>query len=172
MKNIYSKFTIKKLKHYIKEIAIFFVVMTILANALSFYKSGNLKKEPLTLKNISLLDGSFYSVENDKPILIHFWATWCPTCSLEASNIQRLSQDYNVLSIAVKSDSYEIKKYMKEKNLNFKVVNDEYATLAKEFNVGAYPTTFIYDKDKDLIFSEVGYTSTLGLWFRMWWAGF
>jgi len=59
---------------------------------------------------------------------------------------------------------------MKEKNLDFRVVNDKSAFIANEFKIAAYPTTFIYDKDKNLVFSEVGFTSTLGLWLRMWWA--
>ena len=62
-----------------------------------------------------------------------------------------------------------LKKYMKDNDLNFKVVNDENGVIAKEFKISAYPTTFIYDKNRELVFSEVGYTSTIGLWLRMFW---
>ncbi|MEO1954179.1 MAG: redoxin domain-containing protein, partial [Campylobacterales bacterium] len=73
-----------------------------------------------------------------------------------------------VLTIAVNSGSTkDIKDYMKERNLTFRFINDKDAYLAKKFNISAYPTTFIYDKDKKLVFSEVGYTSTLGLYIRM-----
>jgi predicted secreted protein len=54
----------------------------------------------------------------------------------------------------------------------FKVVNDEYGLLSTEFNVKAFPTTFIYDKNKNLKFTEVGYTSTFGLKLRLWWSSF
>ncbi|MEA3330284.1 MAG: redoxin domain-containing protein, partial [Campylobacterota bacterium] len=102
---------------------------------------------------------------------IHFWATWCPACSMEASNIQTISEHYEVLTFAVKSDKNEIGKYMKENTLNFNVINDKSGFIAHKFKISVYPTTFIYDKDKNLVFSEVGYTSTWGLWLRMWWAG-
>ncbi len=162
-----------KITHYLKEIIIFFIVMTVLANAISLYKSIDLKKEQFNLTNITLLDGEKFTPKTDKPLLVHFWADWCPTCSMEASNIQRVSQYYEVLTIAVKSGSDEnIKKYLQENNLNFKVINDKNAFIARDFNIAAYPTTFIYDKDKNLVFSEVGYTSTLGLFVRMWWAEF
>lgn len=161
-----------KIRHYIKEVVVFFIVMTIFANIISLYKSSDLNKEELSISAITLMNGTEYKLDKQKPIMIHFWATWCPTCSLEASNIQTISESYEVITIAVKSDESEIQKYLKDNNLNFNVVNDENALLARKFNIAAYPTTFIYDKDKKLVFSEVGYTSTLGLWLRMLWIGF
>lgn len=153
----------EKIKHYIKEILLFVVVMTIVANLMSFYRSTTLVKQPLAIN---------YEFKEKEPILIHFWATWCPTCKVEASNIQSISKEYEVLTIAVNSGSNkDIKKYMQEEGLDFRFINDKSSLFAKEFNISAYPTTFIYDKDKNLVFSDVGYTSTLGLYFRMWWAG-
>ena len=160
---------LRKIKHYLKEIAIFFVIITILANAVSLYKSSNLNKEPLKLTNITLLDGKEYILSDDKPTLVHIWATWCPTCKIEASNIQTVSQYYNILTIAVKSGSNsEIQSWMSEGKYNFNVINDTSGLIASEFNIGAYPTTFIYNKNKELVFSDVGYTSTWGLFLRMW----
>ena len=158
-----------KLKHYAKEIILFFVILTVLTNVISLYKSGELNKAPLKQTYIKLLDKQIYEYPSSKPLMIHFWATWCPVCSLEASNIQAISKDYEVLTVAVKSNKDEIKKYLKDNKLDFKVVNDKNGIMASEFNIQAYPTTFIYDKNKKLIFSEVGYTSLFGLWIRMWW---
>lgn len=152
----------EKIKHYLKEITIFFIVMVVFANLISFYKANDLNKEPLHIN---------YSYNKSKPILIHIWASWCPTCKLESSNIQSISKDYQVLTFAVKSGSDEdIKSYMDENSLDFKTINDYDGNYARQFNVSAYPTTFIYDKDQNLMFSEVGYTSTLGLRLRMWYA--
>jgi len=162
----------KKILHYLKEIAFFVLVMTVFANVVSFYKSADLTQTPLHLENISLLDKQSFTLNSNEPILVHFWATWCPTCKLEASNIQKLSKQYQVLTIAVKSGSdTEIKKYLQENDFDFKVLNDNNGTLSSKFNISAFPTTFIYDKNKNLLLSEVGYTSTFGLWLRMWWAG-
>ncbi|MDA3909010.1 MAG: redoxin domain-containing protein, partial [Sulfurimonas sp.] len=134
------------------------------------YKSDNLNKEALQNNNIPLVDAQNYSYPKDKPILIHFWATWCPTCKLEASNIQTISENFEVLIIAVNSgDNNDLKKYMYDNDLNYKVYNDTNGFFANEFNIAAYPTTFIYDKNRELVFSEVGFTSTWGLWLRMWW---
>jgi thiol-disulfide isomerase/thioredoxin len=161
-----------KIKHYIKEIILFIIFITILTNVVSLYKSQELNKKPLSLVNTTLLNGEEFQYPHNKPILIHFWATWCPVCKVEASNIQTLSKYYTVLTFAVKSDIDEIKHYMSENNLNFNVVNDKNGFIANEFKIAVYPTTFIYNKEKKLIFSEVGYTSTFGMWVRLLWAEF
>ena len=161
----------KKLLHYAKEILTFIVVLSILSNVISLYKSSDLSKDTLSIKTLELINDKEFNLKTNKPILIHFWATWCPTCKLESDNIQTLSEHFEVLSIAVKSGSKnDLKIYMKEHNLNYRVHNDENAQLSSKFNISVYPTTFIYNGEKKLVFSEVGYTSTFGLWLRMWWA--
>jgi thiol-disulfide isomerase/thioredoxin len=117
-----------------------------------------------------LIDNTVYKFPSDKPVLIHFWATWCPTCKLEAANIEFISKHFEVVTIAVDSGtSAKLRAYIKEKNYTYRVVNDSLKHLSKEFNIAGFPTTFIYDKNKKLIFSEVGYTSIIGLYLRMWW---
>lgn len=160
-----------KLLYYSKEILLFFVIITLFSNAVSLYKSLDLSKAPFSLKNIVLIDDTKYNLSKMEPTLVHFWATWCPICKIEASNIQSLSQDYNVLSIAVKSGSNEdLDKWLKENNYDFNVLNDTSGLVSSSYNIGVFPTTLIYDKDKNLVFSDVGYTSVWGLKLRMWWA--
>ncbi|MGK0255697.1 MAG: thiol-disulfide isomerase/thioredoxin [Arcobacteraceae bacterium] len=157
-----------KIKKYFKEGVIFIVMITIGMNAISYYRSGDLNKDRLQIESFKLLDDTLYTVSKDKPLLIHFWATWCPTCKFEAANIERISKDYDVISIAVQSGSKKkIQAYLDTNNLSFKVVNDEDGYYSKKFNIQVFPTTLIYDKNKKLKFSEVGYTSTAGLYSRM-----
>lgn len=161
----------KKIIYYIKEILIFIVVMTVIANVISLYKSSDLNKTEFGLNKSKLIDNSIYEAGTNKAILVHFWATWCPTCKVEAANIDAVAKDYEVLTVAVKSGSdQKINEYLKEHDLNMKVLNDIDASIARSYNVAAYPTTFIYDKNGELLFTDVGYTSTLGLYLRMWWA--
>lgn len=157
-----------KIKKYLKEGVIFVIMLTIAMNAISYYNSLDLNKDKLTIESFKLLDDTTYIVSKDKPLLVHFWATWCPTCKLEASNIEKISKDYEIITIAVQSGTKEeIEKYLDEHNLTFKVVNDEDGFYSQKFNIKAFPTTLIYNKDKNLKFSEVGYTSTAGLYSRM-----
>lgn len=159
-----------KIKKYLKELIIFVVILTISLNAFSYYKSLDLNKDSLDIDTFTLLTKETYTIPKDKPILIHFWASWCPICEIEAANIEKISKDYEVLTIAVQSGSNEdIQKYLDEHELSFRVVNDEDGFYSQKFNIKGFPTTLIYDKDKKLRFSEVGYTSTAGLLIRMSW---
>ncbi|MDF1874613.1 redoxin domain-containing protein [Sulfurimonas sp. SAG-AH-194-I05] len=162
---------VKKLKYYVKEIILFIVIITIFANALSLYKSHGLNNADLSLADIYLTNNENYSLKNDRPTLVHIWAIWCPTCKVEASNIQTLSKSYEVLTIAVKSGSNsDINNWLKANGYDYNVVNDQTGFISANFKVAVFPTTLIYDKNKKLVFSDVGYTSTWGLFLRMWWA--
>jgi thiol-disulfide isomerase/thioredoxin len=163
----------KKVKHYAKEILYFVLTLTILANIISLYKSQDLNASPLMIHNITLINDQNYTIPANKPVLIHFWATWCPTCKLEASNIDFLSKHFEVITVAVKSGTdAQIRQYLHEHHYKFKVINDQEGILSAQFNIHAFPTTFIYDKKHTLKFAEVGYTSTAGLYLRMLWADF
>lgn len=158
----------EKIKKYLKEAIVFVVALFVISNAFSYYRSQDLNKDKLDVESVELLSGKTYEIPQNKPVLIHFWATWCPTCKFEAPNIQKISKDYEVITIAVQSGTkQEIQNYLDEHKLDFKVVNDVDGYYSRKFNIKAFPTTFIYNSKKKLKFSEVGYTTTAGLYSRM-----
>lgn len=108
----------------------------------------------------------------EKPILLHFWATWCPVCKLEQSSIENISKDHRLISIAMQSGTnQELKQFMQEEKLSFDVVNDEFGLLSKKYNVRGVPATFIINKENQIKFVEIGYTTEIGMRIRLWWAG-
>jgi thiol-disulfide isomerase/thioredoxin len=159
-----------RIKSTLKEISIALVLLFILSNIISYFRQPELGSTQLPQIEVQLIDGSTFQVEKGKPLIIHFWATSCPACKLEAPNIETVSKEYDVLSIAVNSGSDEqVKAYMQDHGLSFKVLNDVDGTWATEFNIEVYPTTFIYDAKGELRFTEVGYTTTAGLLARLEW---
>ncbi len=151
-----------------KEIIIGSIFLFILTNIISFLRQPKLSSNHIPQETVKLLDGSAYRLKSGKPLVIHFWAIWCPTCKLESPNIEALSKKYEVLTVVVNSGNNEkITRYMKEKSLTFNVLNDSEGQWAKKYKVEAYPTTFIYDARGMLQFTEVGYTSTAGFLGRM-----
>lgn len=160
-----------KIKKYIKEIIKYLIITIIALNVISYYKSQDLNKENFPYEAFELIDNSTYNLSKEKPLLIYFWATWCPICKFQSPNIESLSEDYQVITIASQSGSKdEIKEYLEKNRLTFKVVDDSFGNFAHKFNIQAYPTTLIYDKNKNLKFSDVGYTSSFSLKLKIWWA--
>ena len=121
-----------------------------------------------------LLNGQTVSLQDyrGKPLLLHFWASWCSVCKLEQGSINAVSADHPVLTIAMQSGTAEeVSDYLAQQGLDFPVLVDEQGDLARRFGVRGVPTSFILDPSGRITFAEVGYTTGWGLRARLWWAG-
>jgi len=164
---------LQKIKHYFKELLFFTLFITIISNVLSLYKAQELNKSNLSLNSHKLINNTLFTPNRYKSLMVHVWATWCPVCKAEIDNIQRVSEYYEVVTIALDSGTdYELHKYMQENGLDFRVINDSSKVISNSLNIAVLPTTLIYDKNQELVFSEVGYTSSFGLFIRMLWVSF
>lgn len=104
-----------------------------------------------------------------RSVLVHFWATWCPVCRLEADSIDALARDHSVITVAVDSGSAEaVYRYLAERQLEFPVVMDQDGRLSDRYGVKGVPTSFIVGPSGEVRFTEVGYTTGIGLRLRMY----
>jgi peroxiredoxin len=118
-----------------------------------------------------LLDGTPVALAEfaDRPMLLHFWATWCPICRLEEGEIMRLSRSHPVLTVAMQSGSAaEVDAHLTDRERELAVVNDPNGALARRYGVRAVPSTFIIDRDGQIVFRKQGYAPPLELRFRLW----
>lgn len=107
-----------------------------------------------------------------RPVLVHFWATWCPVCRAEQGSIADIAQDAEVISVAMQSGAAsEVAGYVKEQGIVFPVLNDADGSISSAWGVHAVPASFIVAPDGQIHFVEVGYTTEVGLRLRLWWAG-
>ena len=126
---------------------------------------------PAPALSAQLLSGAPFSLETprDKPLLIYFWATWCPVCKLTSGNIDALTDSHQVVSVAMQSgDAAEIGAYLREKGLRFPVIADPQGRISKAWRVKGVPTVYFVDTNGDIRFVSVGYISTLGIKARLW----
>jgi thiol-disulfide isomerase/thioredoxin len=159
-----------KLLRILREIAIFAFILWVGSTAMSWWRAPKLDSATLPRITGTLIDGTPFDSDTlrGKPILIEFWGTWCPVCKQQAPNISRIAKRYNVLTIAVNSrDKGHIRKWMAEEGVDYPVLNDLSGHWAKQFKVSVYPTTYIYNAQRKLKFTDVGYTTTAGMLARM-----
>jgi len=158
----------KKMKKIVLELLFMGLILFAVSNIISYIRKPTLESNILPQQSFKLIDGTEYRPQKGKPLLIHFWATWCHVCSMEAKNIEFVSKRYEVLTIASQSESIEnIKAQMQKEGVNFRVVSDLDGSLARAFKVTAFPTDFIYGSNGKLYSTDVGYTTTTGLLARM-----
>lgn len=122
----------------------------------------------------TLLNGQPFELQSlkGKPVLLHFWATWCGICKLEQDSIEAISRDYTVISVAMKSgNADEVRHYMQDHQLSFLTILDQDGGISQRFGIRGVPASFILDPAGQIAFSQTGYTTSWGLRARLWWAG-
>jgi len=153
------------LKVIIKEIIIFILMVFIISLVINYLRKPEIDSNSLSYLQGKTIEGkNLNEFKKELPLVLHFWGTWCPICKQEAPNIQTISENYNVLTVAVDSgNDKRLKDWLKSRNLSFSVYNDTTGSLAKKFKIKVFPTTIIFGRSGKIKFIESGYTSTLGL---------
>lgn len=103
-----------------------------------------------------------------KVVFINFWATWCSPCKKELPDIEELYNEYNLnqdevvfLGIANPSskeypnnqdnEKETIKALLDDKGYTFPTLFDETGEVLKNYKISAFPTTFMIDKEGNIV---------------------
>jgi len=118
------------------------------------------------------LNGRSFKFDNsqqENPKLLYFFADWCPICKIQNSVISAISEDFDVVGIAMASgDSKNVTKYVTGQNIDFTVINDENSKISQSFGVNGVPAVFVINRQGDIQFSTRGYATEAGLRSRIW----
>jgi len=107
--------------------------------------------------------------ERGRPVLVHFWAEWCPVCGLEQGTIEALSRDYRVITVATTSgDAAAVRAHLQAEGLTFPTLLDEDGRLARAWGVKGVPATYVIAPDGQVAYATTGYSSAVGLRVRLW----
>lgn len=109
---------------------------------------------------VTVLDGSalpFSSLLSDgKPVVIEFWATWCPPCRKTLPTLLTLARDHGddlvVVGLSVEdpsTDMSKVKDYVKSKAVSFPIAfsSRELFQFMNNRPDIAVPKLFVFDRD-------------------------
>ncbi len=87
-----------------------------------------------------------------KPVIINFWATWCPPCRAETPDLQAVHREIGdkvVLSGVnmTSQDGGDINGFLREFGVTYPVVLDTEGAAAKAYNILGLPTTVFVDRN-------------------------
>ena len=83
-----------------------------------------------------------------KPVLVNFWAVWCPPCRAEMPLLDRLAReqdDVAVVAVDVGDSAEAVTACLGQNGLSLPVALDAQGTVASRYHVQGLPTTFFLD---------------------------
>ena len=103
-----------------------------------------------------------------KVVFLNFWATWCPPCREEMPYIEEIYKEYgynknDVIILGAASPATaenpspqdeseeKIKAFLTKNNYTFPVVFDVKGEIFKNYYINAFPTTFMIDKEGNIM---------------------
>jgi peroxiredoxin len=106
---------------------------------------------------LTTLDGkpvTLADYKGKKPLMLVFWATWCPVCKKEIPQINRMAADFGpkglavlAVNVGVNDSAAKAAAYRDKYGLDYPVAFDEGSTVTRAFGVAGTPTILIADKN-------------------------
>lgn len=117
---------------------------------------AGLPKEGQRAPNATLVDlqGSQLKISDLKgrPLIINFWATWCPPCRAEIPELDAVYREHRdkgleVLGINYGEESETVQGFLKGMEVSYRIVMDPYDEAADRYRIAALPTSFFVDSE-------------------------
>ncbi len=115
---------------------------------------GERMRQPLPA--LTLRDATGAAVDTatlrGRPLLLNFWATWCPPCDEEMPDLETLYRQEDatgvlVLAVNLQETPAQVAAYAAQRGFNLPLWLDEKGELAKQLDVTYLPTTFFVDAE-------------------------
>lgn len=100
-----------------------------------------------------------------RPIIVNFWASWCPPCKEEMPLFNKLSSKYKAEELTVlmvdltdgqRETMDKAKKYILDNDYEMKILFDNDGTASINYNIIYIPRTLFIDKDGNIIEDHSG----------------
>ncbi len=87
-----------------------------------------------------------------KPVLLNFWATWCPPCRAETPDLQATHREIGdklvIIGVNMTSqDGGDVEAFLREFGVTYPVVLDPDGTAARAYNILGLPTSVFIDRN-------------------------
>lgn len=108
-------------------------------------------------------DGETYRLDDfqGKPLIVNFWATWCPPCRAEMPSMQRAweqieAEGIGMIAINVGEDAETVQGFLEEVPVSFPLPIDTDSKVAQRWPMRGLPTTFVVSPDGRLVYKATG----------------
>jgi cytochrome c biogenesis protein CcmG, thiol:disulfide interchange protein DsbE len=102
---------------------------------------------------LKLLGGELQSLEGYRgtPVVLNFWATWCPPCKEEMPLLNRYAGQYEdrlvIVGVNYNEEEEVVQRFVTDEQIQFPILMDLNGLVANLYYVRNYPTTYFIDKE-------------------------
>ncbi|QVQ28490.1 TlpA family protein disulfide reductase [Achromobacter deleyi] len=112
----------------------------------------------LVMPEVLLLDGTRLSAADfaGKPLVIEYWASWCPYCARQNPHLQKLTEaardkGLRILTVSIDKDEQAARDYIAKHGYTFGVAMDSEALRAVFGKRRVVPEVFVLDASGKLV---------------------
>ncbi len=97
-------------------------------------------------------------------VYLDFWATWCPPCRKSFPWMDEMHERYKdegliIIAVTVDKKREQIEQFIKKTEPAFIIAHDPAGTVAKAYKIRAMPTSYLINKNGQLVMTHAGFRS-------------
>ena len=92
-----------------------------------------------------------------RPVLVEFWATWCPPCRKSIPHLNEIYAKYKSQGLEIvgitDEDEATVKKFQRQIPMEYNVAINTPQSVYQQFGVEAIPTAFLVNKGGKIVWT-------------------
>ena len=109
------------------------------------------------------MDGATHKLSDyrGKPVIVNFWATWCPPCREEMPSMERAwnkikDQGIAMLAVNVGEEEDTIFTFTGDFPASFTILLDTSGKITEQWPIRGLPTTYVVSPEGKLVYRAIG----------------